>query len=176
MRTVFCDIDGVTANMLPEWIRWYNLEYTDFLTVEKITHWNIHDFVKPECGMKMYNYLDDPRLYNQVLPMEGSLKGVQFLRSRNWRVVFATTTPRTTPYRKFDWLIEHGFEPSLKDYIEIQDKSLLSGYGNRMLDDNYENVSKFGGKAFLFSQNHNLSKYFTFRVNNWSDFCEKEWT
>jgi 5'(3')-deoxyribonucleotidase len=174
-KTAFIDVDGTAEDMLPEWLRWYNLEYDDFLKPENITHWDLHKFVKPQCGMKIYNYLDDPRLYDKVKPMKGAVEGVNLLRAKGWRVVFATTTPRTTPYRKFDLLKEHGFEPKLKEYIEIADKSLLNGMGSFLLDDSFSNVLNFKGMGVLFTQYHNTKEHPELRVNDWSELCKQVW-
>ena len=168
-KIIFCDIDDVVADLLSEWLRWYNLDYDGCLTPKDIHEWDLSKRVKQSCGIKIYDYLNNPAIYDNVKPIQYSLYGVNQLRQFGYRVIFATATPRTTPYRKFDWLEEHGFKPEMKDYIEIRDKSLLNG--DILLDDKVENVSNFKGKGVLFNQPHN--EYYLFpitRVNGWKDF------
>jgi 5'(3')-deoxyribonucleotidase len=169
MKTVFVDVDGVVADMLPEWLRWYNSDYGASASVYDIHGWALHEYIRKSCGMKIYDYLNDPRLYDKVEPIEKAKWGVDSIRDLGYKVVFATATPRSTPYRKYDWLDEHGFKPTLKTYLEIQDKSLL--HGEFLLDDNITNVLGFSGKGYLFNQYHNEAYLLPInRATDWEDF------
>jgi 5'(3')-deoxyribonucleotidase len=52
MKQVLIDMDGVITDLLEKWVRIYNDEYHDDLTVEKFgsEFSGIHKMVKPECG------------------------------------------------------------------------------------------------------------------------------
>src|SRR5690625_2202655 len=64
--TILCDVDGVVADLLTEWVRRYNAKYDDDLSPEDITEWEMHRNVKPECGTDIHNFLRMPNLYSMV--------------------------------------------------------------------------------------------------------------
>jgi 5'(3')-deoxyribonucleotidase len=170
MKTVFVDVDDVCALLHLTWLGHYNLDYHDNLTDKDMTDWDTSRIVKPECGIKIYDYLKDPKLYNEVIPREGAVEGVNALRELGYRVVFPTATPIESAGRKFYWLRKWGFIEDRKDYIEISDKSLLNGHF--MLDDSYDNIAGFRGMGFLFSRPWNISKSWSLRVDSWEEFID----
>ncbi|WP_167856349.1 5' nucleotidase, NT5C type [Hymenobacter metallicola] len=178
-KVIFCDVDGVVADLGPEWVRRYNADYNDNLCYKTgVTGWDMTPFVKPECGQKIYNYLHDKTLYDGVQPIEGSVEGVARLRELGFRVVFATSTNVHMAGRKLLWLAEHGFL-DLKygtlspDYMEVHDKSLL--HGGALIDDGEHNLKNFCGIRILFSARHNaaVNNPSFFRVNNWKEVVDQ---
>jgi 5'-nucleotidase len=150
------DVDGVCADLLTNWLRWYNRDYNDDLTVDEITAWDTALFVKPECGTKIYAYLDDPALYDDTLPYYGALETIKVLKTLGHRVIYPTTTPMASSGRKFNWLKQYGFITDKKDYVETSDKSLIRA--DVLLDDYYKNLDGFVGKKILWSQPWNYDK------------------
>ncbi|MFZ5827353.1 MAG: 5' nucleotidase, NT5C type, partial [Bacillota bacterium] len=57
------DLDGVCCNLMKKWLAVYNHDYSDNLTEADITSWNWDDFVKPECGKRIYHYLNRPGFF-----------------------------------------------------------------------------------------------------------------
>ena len=179
------DVDSVIANLGEEWLRRYNLDYNDSLTSDKITKWETHSFVKKECGLKIYDYLKDPTLYDNVNPIEGSLEIIHQLKKDGHRVIYITTTPIETPGVKFNWLVKHRYlnKDELHNYFEARDKSLIRA--DILLDDNGETVKNFRhGISFCYDQPWNRHYDFGwYRVFNWEDFYfkvndeieEREW-
>ena len=53
---VAVDIDDVIISLVPTWLHLYNKDYKDNLSKNDITDWQIDKFVKPECGINIYNY------------------------------------------------------------------------------------------------------------------------
>lgn len=158
-KVIFCDIDGVVADLGTEWLRRYNADYDDQLDYYRdINGWDMAQFVKPECGKKIFEYLHLADLYDGVLPIEGALAGVQELRARGYRVVFATATNVNQAGNKLRWLARHGFL-ELKygsvsyDYIEVYDKHLLRGFA--LIDDGAHNLRGFQGWRILYDTQHN---------------------
>ncbi|MCJ7984909.1 hypothetical protein MUB16_14170 [Priestia sp. OVL9] len=43
---------------MTDWHNQYNKDYCDSLSVEKLKCWESEKYVKPECGTKIYDYLD----------------------------------------------------------------------------------------------------------------------
>lgn len=169
------DVDGVVADLLPVWLDRYNSDYTDNLQVESITKWGLHEFVKEECGEKIYDYLKMRDLYDDVKPIDGALTCINFLKERSdIRIVYVTTTPVESSGRKFNWLVRHGFlqRDESKNYVEAFDKSLIMA--ELLLDDGYHNVRTFNyGKAVLYLHPYNEAELWQYKVHNWFDFYHR---
>lgn len=167
---VLVDVDSVIADLMPEWLRLYNLDYGDDVSVNEITEWDMTKFVHPDCGNHIYKYLERKTLYDHVEIIEGSLRGVDYIRSLGHRVIFATSGVHTTA--KYKWLERNGFNPgkNAEDYVVIYDKTLLRG--DVLIDDRESNVWNFtsaGGKAILFNQPWNQNIEWKKRAYNWED-------
>lgn len=169
--TVFVDVDGVAADLETAWLARYNEAYMDDLRPEDLGGWRMDDKVKPECGTKIYDYLEDPDLYDEVEPVEGALEGVDQLRRRGLHVVFATSSPNGSAGAKLRWLLKHGFLPAIRvgsthpDYIEIHSKGLLRG--DILIDDGPHNIQAFNGYAILFERFHNRDFEWPVRAKGW---------
>jgi len=170
MKIVYVDVDDVCAKLAPVWLGRYNKDYDDNLTENDITDWDIHKFTKPQCNLKIYDYLKDPAMYDYVLPTPGALEGVNKLREMNYRVLFATSCPVEVAGRKFHWLRQYDFIKKERDYIEIRDKSLLKG--DYMIDDNYDNCRGFTGYGYLMKAPWNVKYTWYHRAENWEDFIK----
>jgi 5'-nucleotidase len=157
-KLIAADVDGFLANLHVPWYGRYNKDYDDNLQVDTVTEWGVHKFVKPECGTKIYEYLDDPTLYDDVLPYCGALETITALKNFGHRVIYATASPAKSYGRKFDWLKQYGFITDQKDYIETRDKSLVRA--DILIDDYQGNLDVFVGRKILFGQPWNLSEEF----------------
>lgn len=166
--TMAIDIDDICAQLMTEWLRRYNKDYNDNVTEREILGWGVGNFVKPECGNKMYEYLNDPSIYDNVKTTRGALEGVKQLRKWGHRIVFVTATVIPSAGRKFKWLNDNGFNVSIKDYIEASDKSLIMA--DYMFDDRYENVAGFKGTGILMTRPWNKNQVYHLRVNSWKEF------
>lgn len=164
------DVDGVVAELHTAWFARYNKDYNDSLTIDKILSWGTHEYVKPECGMKIYDYLKDPTLYDDVTPIEDSLNVINKLKEDGHRIIYITTTPIETPGVKFNWLVKHGFINSddKKNYFEATDKSLICC--DVLFDDKYENALLARYMGVLLNYPHNFGFSYSPRVNNWLEF------
>jgi 5'-nucleotidase len=169
---IYVDVDGVVVDLMSEWLKVYNKDYNDNVTPDMLNNgWDMPQYVKSECGSKIYEYLHHPYLYDYALPIERALYGVQKLREMGHRVVFATSTPQGVEGRKLQWLIDNHFiEPKdhvFKDYIEISDKSLLCG--DILIDDGLHNVSGFKGLGILFDAPHTQKEDWPIRIKGWEN-------
>lgn len=150
------DVDDVVADLITEWCRRYNRDFSDDLTAEKITDWKIDLFVKPECGAKIFDYLRADNLYHCVAPVDGAVEGVRRLRAAGHRVVFVTSSNAMQAGKKLEWLQRHGFlgtEHEQPDYYVANDKSLIAA--DLLIDDRPKNVANFPGRTILFARPHN---------------------
>ena len=108
-KIIAVDVDEVIAALHVEWLKRYNKDYDDNLRHEDITNWSIENFVKPECGLKIYHYLEDVDLYDNVPVIDGALLGVEYLRQSGYRVVFVTSCQFGMHDPKWAWLMRHDF-------------------------------------------------------------------
>lgn len=168
--TIGIDVDDVLAALLNEWLRRYNFDFSDNLQSEDIKQWDLVPYVKEECGKRIYEYIEDPTIYDNIEPIENAWWGVNCLRQFGHRVIFITSSTQGHAGRKYRWLQEHNFLPNRKDYIEAEDKSLICI--NYLVDDRPLNVEKSKGVGVLFSKPHNLYFDWNLRMNNWEEVAK----
>lgn len=176
-NTVGFDVDGVLCNLISPWLAQYNRDYSDNLTVTEVSDWDISKFVKPECGKKIFDYLEDPSLYDNAFPYAGMLEVVKFIR-KLYNVKFITTATVGSQGRKLIWLQEHGFFRSGDEYAEMKDKS--NAPVDILIDDYIENVKGFyergSGVSLLVRREWNYSIPFIFSAHTpreIREFCVK---
>ncbi len=169
------DVDGVVADLHTEWLKRYNDDYNDDLKYTQINKWSIDEFVKPECGRKIYEYLKTPDLYNYVPEVDGAVVGVNSLRAIGYRVVFLTAGFYTS---KIEWLHNHDLTveypygdnrwDTVTDVVIAGDKSLIPG--TLMVDDRPENLRQ-GNTRFkvLFDQPWNRDATGYWRAIDWKE-------
>ena len=179
MSTVLVDIDGVLADLHAEWLRRYNADYGDDLTVERIHQWSMTKAVKPECGGRIYEYLNAADLYDNIPPMPGALDGVGALRDMGHTIAYVTNSvgPAMTA-GKLEWvtrhgLLEHGVFVSLTAKARTKpDKSLIRG--DLLIDDYDGNCADFGAaRSILLTAPYNReASGFPNRARNWTDIVD----
>lgn len=163
-KIMLIDIDDTCFSLVDNTLKRYNEDYSDSLSPEDITEWNISKFAK--CGKRIYEYFEDPSIYDDIEIISGAKQGIQTLKDMGYRVVFATHSTVGASGRKYKLLKDYSLIEREDDYIEAKDKSLITC--NYMIDDKYENVVNCFGEGFLFSQPWN-KQYTHKRFSNWSD-------
>jgi 5'(3')-deoxyribonucleotidase len=162
-KVCLVDVDGTVALTHDQWFKRYNAEWSDDLTYEEITDWEVHSFVKESCGKSIYKYLDDPTLYDEVQPYPGSIEGVEKLRNYGFRVVFLSSGvhPGKIKFlRKFDFIGKGD-----SDFVIAHDKSLIKGF--ILIDDGWHNIQAFNGPGILLDAPHNRKVDYNFRAMDW---------
>lgn len=172
MATFLVDVDGVLADLCTAWLNAYNQDYDDNLVPENLTRWATHEFVKPECGRKIYDYLWDENLYADVYPIDGASAGVRWLRDKGHTVVYVTSGIQPAKIR---WLRDWNFLTDFDnwqfsdDVVITHNKRLIKG--DYMIDDYPVNLDNFSGQPILFAQPWNQdSSYFPFP--SWAHIIE----
>ena len=165
MTIVGIDIDDVCADLIPAWLQIYKLRSAHVLKREDITDWNISLFVKPEFREEIYSYIEMPLLYNMVKPVAGALDGYNYLKSAGYDIVFVTHATPGCAGRKFEWLIDNGFDVDHRNYIECQRKELIDV--DILVDDKWENVRDTTGVGILFNTPWNQKYEWSLRASNW---------
>jgi len=166
------DVDGVCADLLEVWIERYNKDYDDLLCASEVSEWDLSCVVKMECGKKIFEYLNDPYLYDNVHPITESLETVQKLRHLGHRVLFVTSTNVYQYAAKLLWLERWGFlelqyGTSSRDYVPIQDKTLVRA--EILVDDALHNVSTFPGLGILYAAGHNRDAHWNPRIHSFDE-------
>lgn len=168
-KIIGVDFDDILFSLVPLWIAKYNFIWNDNLDHNKITDWDISRFVKPECGKKIYSYLD-ANLYLEKNMVKDADWGIEKLKKMDYRVIVITSNSFNMGGVKFDWLNRNGFDVKKEDYFECGDKSLVKF--NILLDDNYDNVLSAGKKGVLFTRSWNLKNKHPRRVSSWKEFIK----
>lgn len=176
MADILIDIDGVVLDTQASWLALYNADYDDCLTNEDIKGWDLVPFVKPECGSKIYDYLDRPDFYDATIPIFQAKWGVEQLR-RKHRVRFVSAgfyPTKIACLHEFGFLVEFPYNDArwqtCLDAILINDKSWIKG--DLLIDDRPKNLVEQGGTALLFNQPWNQDHHMHPRAFNWEDVVE----
>lgn len=165
------DMDGPIADLHTEWYRRYNRDYNDDLSLDRVVTWDLHNYVKPECGKKIYDYLRDPDLYANVKPVEGALEHMKWLRENGHEVIVVTAGVSGNLDQKLDWLKNNGFsaagERSMGGVIFAYDKKYIRA--QMLIDDGPHNIQAFGGTGVVWDAPYNkgVGRY---RIHNWNEF------
>ena len=158
------DIDDVVLNLIPEWLKFYNAVHNDSLTQEQITDWDMTKFVKPECGKKIYDFLLEPKLYDDVNCIPGAWSAILRLRNLGHRLIFVTASHHSGKLLRMKNL---ELLPNEKEYVACHDKSLIRA--DVLIDDKPQNLENFGGHKILFSRSHNYGEGRFPRAEDWGD-------
>ena len=174
MLIITCDVDGVLADLVTPWLAIYNKDYNDNITSEDLKDWDIHQFLKPKCGLKFYDYIEDLRLYDKVKPYtDDAQQTVNKIREDGHRVIYVTTSTLGASGAKFRWLMKWGFIDGngMDDYVEATDKNLIKA--GILIDDRYDNTQKWYNAGMLpvlfkqpWNEKHSPPYYHT---SNWDN-------
>lgn len=162
------DVDDVIANLVPRWLEYYNFDHDDNLKEEDIKSWAISRYTK--IGDKIYDYLKLPSLYDDIIPIAGSIFGVSQLRKMGFNIVFVTAATPEQSGRKYKWLCDYGMIKHRKEYVEALDKSIIKT--DYLIDDNPEHVINASGQGVIFTKEWNKMLMGYPRMNSWEDVVE----
>lgn len=169
-KTILVDVDDTVLDLMSEWLRRYNRDWNDNVQKSDVLSWELHKYLKPECGRDIYNYLNDKDLYFSVKPIEGALEGCQRIRDLGYRIVFVTAffnTPKVEAMHDYGFLKEYPYNDgrwnTCCDMVMANDKTLIKG--DCIIDDKVDNIEKFGS-GYLFDQPWNKNSNLL-RFTNW---------
>lgn|SRR5574343_271562 len=151
--TVFCDMDGVIANCLDYWLEKYNKDYDDDLKPEDIVSYNTHKYVKPECGLKIYDYILEEGFFLNATCLQEDIDELRRLHDSDIDVHFATKAPFNSKYvmrEKCQWVDKHFPFIGSNKIIFLQNKSLLRG--DFLIEDCPDNLVDFKGIKILYTR------------------------
>src|SRR5690606_1486290 len=100
------DLDTTLHDLEVVWLDRYNKDYGDCLTVEDMTDWDATLYVKPECGARVYDYLDEPGFFRHLGIKPGAREGMAFLWE-DFEVFIVSAAHPHTVADKWGWIRDH---------------------------------------------------------------------
>lgn len=172
---VLVDVDGVVCDLHTTWLARYNADYHDTLTLQAFDAWDAwHKVVKPECGNRIYDYLNE-NLYSLETPeIAGAREGLERLRRAGDTITFVTSCVSPGMFDpKVEWLRMTGIMYAPDGLIAVLgNTSKLLVVGDVLIDDRAETVQEFaynGRAAILFSQPWNRGVEHSLRMERWDE-------
>lgn len=169
VKNILVDVDGVLSDLYVEWLKRYNKDFNDTLMPSDLKIWGLDKLVKPECGKKIFSYLDQPDLYDNIQVIEDSLEGINWIRNKGYRVLFVSSGVGGA-FAKFNWLTRNKFNPGKwgEDFINAQDKFLIKGL--LLIDDRDKNIIDYrSSKSILFDAPYNQELDWHNRAHCWAE-------
>jgi 5'(3')-deoxyribonucleotidase len=171
LSVIALDMDGVLADLHSRWLELYNADWKDKLKPEDILSWDIHKYVKLQCGNRIYGYLDDIDLYDNVQPLPGALEVTEALTEAGHTLIVVTMAYHNPNMiaSKIKWLKAHVPAIPKDHFIFCNEKRFVRA--DMLVDDNPAFLKDFDGDRLLMAAPHN--KNYTnatmFRVNSLKD-------
>lgn len=164
------DLDTTLNELEITWLERYNADYNDCLTVENMIDWDVSAYVKPECGYKVYDYLDEPGFFRNLGIKPGAREGMQFLWE-HFEVYIVSAAHPNTVADKWGWIQEHLPFIPYEHFIALSRKDLLKL--DYLIDDGPHNIEQFSGTGIVFDMPYNRhlpDRYL--RFSNWRDITD----
>ena len=178
--TFLVDMDSITVNMTPTWLKKYYEETGDTLTLTKQTSWGFSELVRfPE---ELDKILTKNHFFYNLPPMPGATKYIPKLIEHGVNVIFLTQLPRKSDYAAKDkrrWIEKYikGFD--MRNIIFAHQKYLVNG--DLFFDDNPVHLQTWAaynpkGITSTIDYNYNRDAKADWRFDKktaWKDFYEK---
>ncbi|MGG3986970.1 5' nucleotidase, NT5C type [Bacillus smithii] len=160
------DLDCVLNNLNHKWIEVYNQSYNDDLSIEDIKSWDIIKYVKPECGVKIYELVNDD-LLSQLTPLPYAVEITQeLMKEHDLYIVTATEIPNIKP--KAEWVNKFYPHIGVDKMVITRHKHLINV--DLLIDDAPHNIMDFPRKTIVmdYAWNRNLPNSYP-RAHNWEE-------
>jgi 5'(3')-deoxyribonucleotidase len=134
-------MDSVIVDLMSEWYNRYNNDYNDDLTVDRVLDWDAHSYVKAECAGRIYDYLKQAGMFENLLPLPHAVEVLERLAQR-FDIVIVSSAPSSIAYReKEEWVLRHLPFISRDNLIFAHRKDLI--LGDLLFDDAPHNLQAF---------------------------------
>lgn len=177
--TIAVDLDSTLNNLDDVWLLdIYNKMYNDNLTRDDLVRWDTHTYVKPECGHKIYDILDQPGLFaNLGLKDDCTVEGFEYLYKTFDVYIASSCATMDHAKDKLKWIEKHFPFFDTKRFIPIHHKYLLNT--DFLIDDGPHNIEAFKQNGILVDAPYNREMKRTdyVRVKDWEDIVNFfQWT
>jgi len=173
---VLLDLDGVVYDMHTSWLEWYNDKWNDNLTLEGFKDWDLHKWVKPECGKDIYNYLLLDKVFFFLPTFRGAIEAITKAHSLGVRQYFVSTC--TVPQGAFDKMsaVERDFP-----FIGKKNVMITGGYkglfsGDILFDDGPHNLVDFRSKQKKPACRVSIDNTAEYNKHVVADYLMTDWT
>lgn len=129
MPRILCDIDGVLANLLPEWLYAYEALGGEHVEPSAVSSYEMPKVVKDvEKCYRALGCVD----YANVSPFAGASEAIARLRASGYTLRFVSYVPACAPDHYMDkvtWLTKHvpGFAVSELIFCDSKEKQFIDG-------------------------------------------------
>ncbi|MED1204126.1 5' nucleotidase, NT5C type [Heyndrickxia acidicola] len=169
MTTLLIDMDSVICDLMSVWHERYNRDYQDTLTVGKLKCWSSEKYVKPECGIKIYDYLKEPGLFLKLKALPNAIEVLERLK-RDYDLLIVTSSLSSAYSEKEQWVEENLPFIGKENLIFSHRKNMI--VGDLLFDDAPHNLKAFastGRTAVAMDYPYNREVDVS-RVRNWLEF------
>jgi len=174
---IILDMDEVITDTFGSWLSLYNADYNDNLTREDIKGWGVHQWVKPECGHDVHDYLNLHGFFLNMDEIDGAIDGIKKLVDDGHDVIIASATPHISKMgyeEKKEWLIKNVPFLSIDNFASIHRKDRL--IGDILFDDGVHNLVGFTGVSVAMVRPWNTDKEHAWKYerafSSWKDFLK----
>lgn len=147
MKTIAIDMDDVLNELSSKWILTdYNQEYHDKLTIEDMYCWNVEEYIKKDCGKKIYDILLRPNYFLNLSPKPFAQEVTERL-SKKHELFIVTAYSAPTVVDKVEWVKKYFPHINPKNIIFCNSKGLIKT--DYLIDDGGHNILDYhnnGGK------------------------------
>lgn len=160
------DLDGICCNLMKKWLDVYNRDYSDNLTEADIVEWEWHRFVKPQCGKKIYHYLNRPGFFADLEPLPGCIESLRRLDAI-CELVVVTASPKEAAGDKMRWVQRHLPMVPRGNICVTYRKDLVRG--DFMFDDAPKNLRSHPATRIMLDYPYNRDFHDCYRVHSWRE-------
>lgn len=152
LKVLNVDVDGCIGDLDTPWLEEYNRRYNDSLTRKDILTWDIHTYVKPECGDKIYDILREQGFFLKVIPMDGASELLEKW-SKTHTINIVTDVPLEGQNDRTQWLAKYfPFIPKERIFYTGNKKEVK---GDLIIDDKPLNLEEFPGIKICIDYTYN---------------------
>lgn len=165
--TVVVDLDEVTCDLSSKWFGLYNADWGDTLTPADVLTYDTHLYVHPDCGTKIYGYLESPGFFRDLLPMPGAQETLRWA-SKNFRLVIATSRAAHAHEDTVAWIEEFLPFVDSDNVVFTRRKELIDG--DVLIDDAPQHILAFRGVPIVFGDyGYNQGLRDHYRAADWAE-------
>lgn len=141
---IFVDFDGVIANFVKQYVKFYNNKYGENVDWTTIKRYWLPDSL-PKLKVKdVYKCLDTQAFFGTMEPMPGAIDALNYLNEKHTIIIASTMVTARSFVNKTGWLTNHfPWFAVHKHLIAIHDKHLLDQYNSIIIDDSPAVITKF---------------------------------
>jgi 5'(3')-deoxyribonucleotidase len=176
--TLLIDLDCITVNMLPPWIKKYNELTGETIKLEDVKEYDISLVCTNE--EVLYSILSEPDFFYNMEEMPNATKYLKKLIDDGYNVIIVTQPPRIAEFAVRDkrrWILKHIPDFDLTNMIFCHKKEMIKG--DLIFDDkpshlkNWKETNPNGVTATLDWQFTKVKTHFTGSLENgWAEFYE----